>query len=109
MSDSLINIGLYLSYALVLGGLAAAILFPVMFFIKNPGKAKGALIGVGFLAVVYGLSYALAGSEVLESYTKFGIDSGMSKLIGGSLISLYILAIFAFIVAVGAEVLRFFK
>jgi hypothetical protein len=46
---------------------------------------------------------------VLAYYPKFGVDAGTSKLIGGSLISLYILSIVAFIAAIGAEVLRFFK
>ena len=109
MSETFIDIGLYLTYAMALGGLALAVIFPVLYLAKNPGKSKGALLGVGALVLVYVLSYLLANNEVLAYYPKFGVDAGTSKLIGGSLISLYILAIVAFIAAIGAEVLRFFK
>lgn len=109
MSETLIDIFLYLTYALALGGLVLAIVFPILFMVKNPSKAKGALMGVGILVVIYGLSYMLANNEVLDYYPKFGVDAGWSKLIGGSLISLYILSIIAVIGAIGAEVLRFFK
>ena len=46
MSDFLINAGLWLTYIMVAGGALAAIVFPVMFLIKNPEKAKGALKGI---------------------------------------------------------------
>lgn len=109
MSESLINIFLYLTYALAIGGLVLAVAFPVVFLVKNPAKAKGSLIGVGLVLVLFLVGYVLSGNEVLSYYPKFGVDAGISKIIGGSLITLYVLAIGATVSAVVAEVLRFFK
>jgi hypothetical protein len=109
MSDTFIDLGLYASYIMTIIGAAAALIFPMIYLIKNPKNAKGALIGIVAIAVVFGLSYAVSGDEVRRVYEKFGVDAGQSKLIGSSLIALYILTIGAIAAAAYAEVTRFFK
>mgnify|MGYP000088270957 CR=1 FL=1 len=58
---------------------------------KDPKAAKSALIGVGALVVVFGISYALAGVEMLPKYTKFISTSEESKLVSTGLVAFYIL------------------
>lgn len=109
MSETLIDLGLYASYLMTILAIAGAVLFPLIYLIKNPQNAKGALIGIVAIAVLFGVSYAVSGDEVRTIYTKFGVDAGQSKLIGSSLIALYILSIAAVVAAFYAEVTRFFK
>lgn len=109
MSDILIDFGIYSCYIMMVVGAVAALLFPVIYFIKHPSEAKGALLGVVAIVLVFGISYIISGDEVLSVYAKFGVDSFQSKLLGSSLIALYLLGIGAVLVAVFAEVSRFFR
>ncbi len=109
MSETLIDISLYITYALFLVAAAAAVLFPLFYLVKHPKEAKGALAGLGALVVIFVLAYVLSGDEVRTVYAKFGVDAAQSKLIGSTLIALYMLGIGAVAAAVYAEVSRFFK
>jgi hypothetical protein len=104
-SDFMIDAGLYLAYALFGVGVLAAIGFPLVEMVTNLETAKKTLISVGSLVVIFGLSYVLSGSEVLDSYQKFGITASSSKLIGASLIMLYITSILTFVLLVVGEIL----
>lgn len=104
-SDFMIDAGLYLAYALFGVGVLAAIGFPLVEMVTNLETAKKTLISVGSLVVIFGLSYVLSGSEVLDSYQKFGITASSSKLIGSSLIMLYITSILTFVLLVVGEIL----
>jgi hypothetical protein len=104
-SDFMIDAGLYLAYALFGVGVLAAIGFPLVEMVTNLETAKKTLISVGSLVLIFGLSYVLSGSEVLDSYQKFGITASSSKLIGASLIMLYITSILTFVLLVVGEIL----
>ncbi|MFM7497464.1 MAG: hypothetical protein ACKOPP_07180 [Bacteroidota bacterium] len=108
-SDYMIDAGLYLSYAMFFIAFLAALAFPLWEIVTNLEAAKRALVSVGSAAVIFGLSYALSGNEVLPSYDKFGITPFTSQLIGGSLIMLYITSILTFVLLVVGEVLNFFR
>jgi len=100
-----------LSWCYVLMGLAtaAAIVFPILSMAKDPKAAKSALIGVGALAVVFIISYVLAGDEMLPKYEKFISGPGESKLVSTGLIAFYILAIGAIIATVSSGFMKLFK
>ncbi len=100
---------IYWCYALF--GLAAitAIVFPIITMAKNPAGAKSALVGVIALAAVFGISYALAGDEMLPKYADFISGPEASKQVGMGLIAFYILAIGAIAVTALSGITKLFK
>ena len=108
-SDFMIDAGLYLSYIMFFVAFLAALAFPLWEIVTSMEAAKRALVSVGSAAIIFGLSYALSGKEVLPSYEKFGITPFLSQLIGGSLITLYITSILTFVLLVVGEVVNFFR
>ena len=56
MNDTVLNIGFYVTYALAAIAAAAVIIFPIIFFFQDIKKARGALLGIGLLAVILVIS-----------------------------------------------------
>ena len=79
------------SYLLLGIAAVAAVLFPIIYLVQNPKKAKGALFSVAGLLVIFGISYLIASAAVLNSYEKFDIDGAISRRVGMGLIAMYIL------------------
>jgi NADH:ubiquinone oxidoreductase subunit 6 (subunit J) len=90
---NLINIGIILTYIMVVGAALTVLTFGIMRMLKHPKNAKKSLYTVGGLILVLLLGFALASSEVLPSYEKYEIDSGSAKRVGMGLIAFYVLAI----------------
>jgi len=107
--NSLIEIGIYLSYILLAITIVSIIVIPVYFTIINFHKAKGGLMGFGALVIVVILAYLLSPADQGIFYDAKGIGPSMSKMIGGGLLTTYI-AFFAIIaVVLYAEVGKWFK
>lgn len=100
------NYGIIVAYILLFVAVAAAVVFPIIQLAKNPKGAKGALIGVGVLVVVVGISYALS-SDVNPS--NINITPEAAKQVDTGLYAFYILAIAAFVSLIYAEVSKLFK
>ncbi|KAA3650253.1 MAG: hypothetical protein DWP98_05625 [Bacteroidetes bacterium] len=100
---------IYWCYALFALGAIAAIVFPILQMAKNPKGAKSALIGVGALVIVFGISYALAGDEMSDKYAGFISGPEASKRVSTGLISFYILAVAAIVATVYSGVSKMFK
>jgi hypothetical protein len=100
---------IYWCYALFALGTLCAVVFPILEMAKNPKAAKSALIGVGALAVVFGISYALGGDEFPDRYAGFISGPGESKMVSAGLISFYILAVAAVVTTVYSGVSKMFK
>ncbi len=97
----------------ILFGLAtvSSILFAVFLFIDNPKKAKGTLMGVGALALVVAVAYALA-SEAIPAFhnvDKFNITESVSKMVGTGLYTMYLLAGIAVVGILYTEISKSFK
>ncbi len=108
--DTFVDISLYLTYALFFAGLILAIGAPIANMIQNPSAAKGSLIGVIGIGVIFLIGYLLASGEVKPAYEAFGITTETgSKLVGASLISMYILIIIAFVAIIWDSVSKFLK
>lgn len=107
MGDFMANYGIIICYILFAVATLAAILFPVIQLVQNPKNAKGALVGVGVLVVVVGISYALA-SDVPPSHLE-GVTAKTAKEVGTGLYAFYILAAVAIVATVYSEVSKFFK
>lgn len=100
---------IYWCYFLFAIGAIFAVFFPIMEMAKNPNGAKSALIGVGALLVVFGISYALGGDEMPDKYAGFISGPGESKMVSAGLISFYILAVAAIVTTVYSGVSKMFK
>ena len=109
MNDLFIDIMFIVTYILLGVSVIGAIVFPIINMIGDFKKAKGSLVGIGIVAVLFIISYALSGNEVLESYEKFGVTATSSRIIGASLIMMYIMSIGAIVMAVLGEVYKAFK
>jgi len=96
-----------MSYALLIAGIVAAIGGAVMQVILNPKQIKGALIGIGGLVVVMGLSYALADGTVEPIYGD--VTETTSRLSGAGLYAFYILFVGAVLSIAYSSVSRILK
>lgn len=90
----MVDFGLFLTYGLVIGGAAIALLLPfIKALMSNPKSLIPTGIGVAALLVVYLLGYLLADSNVTEKYAEYGVTEGSSQTIGGYIRMVYILII----------------
>ena len=80
MNETVIDIGIILTYVLI--GLAAAvvILFALFQLITNFKRARAGLIGLGALLLVLFISYLFSTNEPYET-----VSPGVSQLIGGGI------------------------
>lgn len=100
---------LYWTYLLIVIAAVLAIVFPVIFMIRNPKGLKKALVGIGAMALVFLIAYLIASDEVLPKYEKYGIDPSIAKRVGMGLIATYLLGLGAILAIVYSAVSRFFK
>ena len=105
----LINIGIIITYIMILGGALAVLGFSVMQMIKTPDNAKKTLYTIGGLVVVLIISYLIASSEVLLTYEKYNVNTGTAKRVGMGLFSFYFLAIGAVLTVLYTEFGKAFK
>lgn len=111
MENTLINIGLYLTYALFVIAIIALLGFSIKQFIGNIAKSKETLYGIIGLIVIFAISYLCASStDVSEAlFKKVGTDYSLSRLIGSGLIMFYILFVGVILTLIGSELARPFK
>jgi hypothetical protein len=107
--NNLINIGLYLSYLLLIITVAAIIIIPIYFTIVNFKKAKQGLIGIGVLALVLLLAYIISPADQGLFYEAKKIGPTASKVIGGGLFATYFIIFGIVIVILYAEISKLFK
>ena len=101
--EQVVNIGLIISYTMIIVGGVSAIVLPVLNSLKNPKSLIFTFGGIGIILVLYFIGYAIAGSEVNANYLRYGVDSGISKAVGGALISMYLVGTIAVVGIVFTE------
>ncbi|MCF8465413.1 MAG: hypothetical protein K9G41_11255 [Flavobacteriales bacterium] len=106
MADFMTNYGIIICYILLAVAVLAAVVFPIIQLIQNPKGAKGALIGVGALVLVLGISYALSSDAVPGNLE---ITPEGAKQVDTGLFAFYILSAVAVIALVYSEVAKLFK
>jgi hypothetical protein len=111
MNETVINIGIYLTYILIGAAVIGILFFSVTNIAKNPKAAKSALVGIGGLVVVFGITYALStGADAgMYSTDEEVVTEGTSKLVGMGLSSFYVLAALTILSILYVEVTRLFK
>jgi hypothetical protein len=109
MEQDFVDIMIVVAYALLGLAALAAIILPLINAIGNPRSMITGAIGLAVILVIFGIGYSVAGSEVTATYSKFGIDAGMSKYIGGVISTTYILIAVAIVGIVFTEISKIFS
>ncbi len=102
----MIDVALYITYLLVIAAIVLVLGFAVWFLTKNIKKSKTTLIGALGLIAIFLVAYFISPGE---AYEKFQVSEGLSKVIGGSLITLYIMFIGTIVIAIYTEIAKLFK
>lgn len=108
-SSPLIDIGMYLAYALIAFAAISAIVFPIIQTFGDLKKAKNGLIGFAVLVVILVIAYALSPAETGAFYDKKNISPNTSKMIGGGILATYIVFAGVILSILYAEVAKWFK
>lgn len=106
MEDFLTNYGIIACYILLAVTVLVSVIFPIIQLVQNPKNIKSALISVGAMVVVVGISYALASDT---NPSNMPISATEAKQVGTGLYAFYILAAGAIGSLVYSEVAKFFK
>lgn len=106
----------YFGFSYLVFGLCilAAILFPVLFMIKNPKQAvKGLLILAGF-AILFGVSYLFASDSLDSESMQKAFNNGLitakgAKLVSMGLIGTYVISAIAILALIYSGISKIFK
>ena len=107
--ESLINIGIILTYLMVGFAALTAIGFGIKKMMLKPNNAKKTLYTIGGLVAVLIFSYLISSDEVLGSYEKYEITASTVKKVGMGLTTFYLLAIGAIGAVLYAELSKAFS
>ncbi|MEM9672234.1 MAG: hypothetical protein ACFB15_01270 [Cyclobacteriaceae bacterium] len=110
MAEFVSTYGLIAAYALVGIALLAAVVLPLIQSISDPKSMLGTVVGIVIIAVIFFVGFSIATDEVTNVYVNNNVTEGTtSKMIGGAIITMYILVILAIVGIVITEVTKVFK
>ncbi|MBL3655628.1 hypothetical protein [Fulvivirga sediminis] len=89
--ETFVDIALWVAMAMVAIAGIAAIVLPLINSFSNPKSLLKSAIGVVGIAVLFLITWSVAGSEVTNRYIEFGVNESISKLVGGVLLLMYAL------------------
>ena len=101
MNESLINIGMYVTYGLVAIAALTAVLFPIIQMFWNIRKSIPALIGVAVLVLIVLISYAVSTSEVYEN-----AGPATSQWVSAGITTTMVLVVLGVVAAVFTEIYK---
>lgn len=104
-----ISPGLYVAYILFGIALVACIVLPLINTLKNPNVLVKSGISLGVLAVLFGISYAIADGKPSAISTAFGESEFSVRLISAGLIMFYIAMILAVLGLIYSEINKALK
>ena len=107
--ESLINIGIILTYLMVAFATLAAIGFGIKKMMQKNNNAKKTLYSIGGLLIIMLISYIISSDKVLGSYEKYEITAATTKRVGMGLTTFYLLAIGAIGAVLYAELSKVFS
>jgi hypothetical protein len=99
-----VDAGLYGGYLLFLVAIGSAVGLSVLNTLKSPGEFKKIGYAIVGMAVIFGISYALSGSDVNSVQAAKGLTENTSKLVGAGLIMFYLISIIAVLGLVYSEI-----
>ncbi len=107
--DMLINIGIYLTYVLLIVAIIALVVFPIFQMVTNFAKAKNGLISLAVLLGIFAITYFISPADQGAFYEKFAIGPVTSKLIGAGIFTSYLIMASIVFAAIYTEVAKWFK
>jgi hypothetical protein len=99
-----IEIGLYLAYGMIILAALGAIVLPLFQAAGDPKSLMKSAIGVVAILVVFFIAYAISGNEVTDLYRQFNVTESSSKMIGGIIITSYLLILIAMVGIIYTEI-----
>lgn len=105
----LVDIGLWVAYIMVIIALLGAVVLPIVNAASQPKlliKPIAALLG---LVVLFFIGYGFAGSGLNPRALASGVTPGISKMVGGGLICMYVLFAVALVGIVYTEINKAIK
>ncbi|MGB0429405.1 MAG: hypothetical protein ACPGLV_02950 [Bacteroidia bacterium] len=109
MEEFFSDIVLRLGYVLLVLGVLVAVGFAVMTVVSDMKGAIKSIVGFVLLMVIFLICYGVAGDEVLPKWTNYGVDAGISKLIGAFINTAFVLFIIGAVVGVLGSVYTMIK
>jgi hypothetical protein len=105
------DIMLYGSYILVGVGIVLSILLPLIKSLDDPKSLLKTGLGVVVILVLFFICYSISGNEVLPKFEgePFNLTPGMSQLVGGLMVTTYILTVVALLSIVITELTKAIK
>lgn len=103
------DFGLILTYLMIAVAIIACVMSPILQLKNHPEKLKSMIMPLIGLAAIIVIAILIASDEVLPNYTNTNgvlISAGLSKLVGGSLITFYILSVIAIGSVIYSELLN---
>ncbi len=107
--NSLINIGLIVTYILLGFTILTLIVFPIITTISNFKNAKTGLYGIGALFLIMIAAYMVSPANQGQFYTLHKVGPTLSKIVGAGLYSTYFIFILIIILVIFSEVSKWFK
>ncbi len=104
MNESVIDIGIYVTYGLLAVAALSAIIASIIQMVGNFRKAIPALIGIAVLVIIVLISYSTSTNEAYENATP-----AVSQWVGGGIKATMVLVGLGFISAVFTEVYKYFR
>ncbi len=107
--EKVVEILLYVAYVALALGVGAILFSIIMMAIRKPRALLQQLAGLAGLLVLYGISYAIQGSEVPAFLLSYGLSAETVRMLGALLITTYILGAASFVLLIGSEILRWVR
>lgn len=104
MNESVINLGMYVTYGLLIIAALTAVIFPIIQMFWNFRKSIPALIGVAALVIIVLISYSVSTNEVYEN-----AGPNVSQWVGGGITATMVLIGLAVVSAIFTEVYKLFR
>ncbi|WKN41349.1 hypothetical protein [Tunicatimonas pelagia] len=110
MAEFVSTYGLFAAYILVGIALVAAIVLPIIQSFSDPKSLLGSVVGLVIIGVIFFIGFSIASDEVTNVYMNNKVTEGTtSQIIGGAIITMYIMVILAIVGIVITEVTKVFK
>jgi len=105
----IVDIMLYGAYLLVIVAALGAIVLPLINALSDPKSLLKSVLGIAIIGVIYLIGWGISGDEVTAKYIQFDITSTSSKVIGGVLITTYLLMGVAVISIIYSEISKILR
>ncbi len=108
-TSSILGFSLYAVYSIMAIAFVTMIGFAIWGVLSNFKDSKSALIGMGVLLAVLLVGYLMSSSTNSVIEQRFAVSPGLSKLIGGGLLSTYIFGLGALLATIWSTISTRFK